>query len=322
MGFDSFAVNNAIVMAYAYDITGDKKHIDGVSTAMDYVLGRNPLSVSYVTGYGSYHISRPHHRYWSNELDSTLPVAPDGVMSGGPGAGLQDPYIQALGFKRGTLASERCYVDSIEAWSVNEVTINWNAPFAWVVSFLQDEAPNVSDSDEDKLVVTPSKVEIEVGETETLKPTVNGSAVDATFESSDDSVVTVDANGTITGVGEGTATITVTFGDKTATVNVTVTEVGTTDDTTESTGVTVPSFTGDLDEVKYGDVNVDGFVDSSDIVTLNKYLLNNIAYPLKSDVAMENANCVYDTTIDTKDSVAIINCVLQIIEESDLGPQK
>ena len=58
------------------------------------------------------------------------------------------------------------------------------------------------------------------------------------------------------------------------------------------------------------------------IVTLNKYLLNNIAYPLKSDVAMENANCVYDTTIDTKDSVAIINCVLQIIEESDLGPQK
>jgi len=77
-----------------------------------------------------------------------------------------------------------------------------------------------------------------------------------------------------------------------------------------------------LDEVKYGDVNVDGFVDSSDIVTLNKYLLNNIAYPLKSDVAMENANCVYDTTIDTKDSVAIINCVLQIIEESDLGPQK
>ena len=238
-------------MAYAYDITGDKKHIDGVSTAMDYVLGRNPLSVSYVTGYGSYHISRPHHRYWSNELDSTLPVAPDGVMSGGPGAGLQDPYIQALGFKRGTLASERCYVDSIEAWSVNEVTINWNAPFAWVVSFLQDEAPNVSDSDEDKLVVTPSKVEVEVGETETLKPTVNGSAVDATFESSDDSVVTVDANGTITGVGEGTATITVTFGDKTATVNVTVTEVGTTDDTTESTGVTVPSFTGDLDEVKY-----------------------------------------------------------------------
>lgn len=321
-GSNSFAVNNAIVMAYAYDITGDKKHIDGVSTAMDYVLGRNPLSVSYVTGYGSYHISRPHHRYWSNELDSTLPVAPDGVMSGGPGAGLQDPYIQALGFKRGTLASERCYVDSIEAWSVNEVTINWNAPFAWVVSFLQDEAPNVSDSDEDKLVVTPSKVEVEVGETETLKPTVNGSAVDATFESSDDSVVTVDANGTITGVGEGTATITVTFGDKTATVNVTVTEVGTTDDTTESTGVTVPSFTGDLDEVKYGDVNVDGFVDSSDIVTLNKYLLNNIAYPLKSDVAMENANCVYDTTIDTKDSVAIINCVLQIIEESDLGPQK
>ena len=61
-------------------------------------------------------------------------------MSGGPGSGMQDPYIGGLGYERGTLAPQRCYVDSIEAWSVNEVTINWNAPFAWVVSFLQDEA--------------------------------------------------------------------------------------------------------------------------------------------------------------------------------------
>ena len=69
-------------------------------------------------------------------------MAPDGVLSGGPNAGLQDPYVRALGFVPGvaTNPSQRCYVDSIEAWSTNEVTINWNSPLAWIVSFLQDEA--------------------------------------------------------------------------------------------------------------------------------------------------------------------------------------
>ena len=142
-GSNSMVINNCIVMAYAYDITGgDINYMNGVITAMDYLLGCNPLSFSYVSGYGQYKLQYPHHRYWSHELDKTLPMAPDGVLSGGPNAGLQDPYVRALGFVPGvaTNPSQRCYVDSIEAWSTNEVTINWNSPLAWIVSFLQDEA--------------------------------------------------------------------------------------------------------------------------------------------------------------------------------------
>ena len=143
-GSNSMVINNAIVMAYAYDLTKDLKYMNGVTTAMDYLFGVNPLSFSFVTGYGTYKEQNPHHRYWSYELDKTLPMAPDGVLSGGPNAGLQDPYVRALGFVPGKSGnpSQRCYVDSIEAWSTNEVTINWNSPFAWIVSFLQDEAPN------------------------------------------------------------------------------------------------------------------------------------------------------------------------------------
>ena len=228
-------------------------------------------------------------------------------MSGGPGAGLQDPYIQALGFKRGTLASERCYVDSIEAWSVNEVTINWNAPFAWVVSFLQDEAPNVSDSDEDKLVVTPSKVEVEVGETDTIKPNKDG----CTFESADPSIATVDENGVVTGVAKGETTITVTLGDETVEVKVIVTD--------ESTN---PTESFNPDDLMYGDANVDETVDSADIVVLNKYLLSEAQFPLKNAKAYEQAQTVYDDEIDTKDAVAIINYVLGLIDMDDLGPAR
>ena len=146
-GSNSMVINNAIVMAYAYDQTGDVKYMNGVTTAMDYLLGTNPLNFSFITGYGTYYEQNPHHRYWSKELDKTLPQAPDGVLSGGPNAGLQDPYVRALGFVSGAEGnpSQRCFVDSIEAWSTNEVTINWNAPLAWIVSFLQDEAAGAGD---------------------------------------------------------------------------------------------------------------------------------------------------------------------------------
>ncbi|MDE5583484.1 MAG: glycoside hydrolase family 9 protein [Ruminococcus sp.] len=146
-GSNSMVINNCIVMAYAYDLTGDINYMNGVATGLDYLFGRNPLSYSYVTGYGTYKEHNPHHRYWSYELDKTLPMAPDGILSGGPNAGLQDPYVRALGFVPGdtTNPSQRCFVDSIEAWSTNEVTINWNAPLAWISSFMQDEAAKATD---------------------------------------------------------------------------------------------------------------------------------------------------------------------------------
>ena len=44
----------------------------------------------------------------------------------------------------GSLAPMACYLDNVEAWSVNECTINWNSPLVWIASFLEDEAPNVN----------------------------------------------------------------------------------------------------------------------------------------------------------------------------------
>jgi endoglucanase len=143
-GSNSFVANNAIVMAYAYDASQDIKYIDGASTAMDYIFGRNGNDFSYVTGYGDTEMGTvlqyPHHRFWSAGIDPSFPKAPNGILSGGPGAGMQDPYVGGLGYKRGTVASQKSYVDSAEAWSVNEVTINWNAPLVAMVSFMEDAA--------------------------------------------------------------------------------------------------------------------------------------------------------------------------------------
>lgn len=83
-----------------------------------------------------------------------------------------------------------------------------------------------------------------------------------------------------------------------------------TEDTTESDSVTNPL---------YGDVNVDGQINGSDIVVLNKYLLNAKSYPLKNSTAHENADVVYDGEILTSDSSLLVAYVLGI-EGVVLGP--
>ena len=81
-GSNSFVINNAIVMAYAYDVSNhDMKYANGAVSALDYIFGRNGLGFSFVTGYGTYHSNNPHHRYWSYELDHEFPMAPSGPSS-------------------------------------------------------------------------------------------------------------------------------------------------------------------------------------------------------------------------------------------------
>ncbi len=145
-GSNSFVVNNAIVMSYAYlfsgyDSSGHKKYLNGALTAMDYILGRNPNVQSYVTGYGDNPLENPNHLFWAYQADNTFPHPPAGCMSGGPNSNLQDPLVKSLGWQPGNIPSEKCFVDNIESWSTNEISTNWNAPLAWMSAFLDEQAP-------------------------------------------------------------------------------------------------------------------------------------------------------------------------------------
>ena len=136
-GSNSFVLNNAMVLALAHDISKDAKYLNGVVQAMDYILGRNPLDQSYVTGHGERPLQHPHHRFWARQANPAFPGPPPGAVSGGPNSGLQDPYVQAAGLSG--CAPQKCFVDHIEAWSANEITINWNAPLAWVTAYLDEK---------------------------------------------------------------------------------------------------------------------------------------------------------------------------------------
>ncbi|MFC4061391.1 glycoside hydrolase family 9 protein [Planomonospora corallina] len=137
-GSNNLILNNMVVMAVAHDISGEAKYRRGVLEGMDYILGRNALNQSYVTGYGEVASKNQHSRWYARQLDPSLPNPPKGTLSGGPNSAIQDPVAQA---KLQGCKPQFCYLDDIESWSTNELTINWNSPLSWIASFLADPRP-------------------------------------------------------------------------------------------------------------------------------------------------------------------------------------
>ncbi|WP_410657281.1 glycoside hydrolase family 9 protein [Amycolatopsis sp. lyj-112] len=136
-GSNGLVANNGMVLGLAYDLTGTAKYRNGAFAAMDYLLGRNPVDRSYVAGRGDRPVRNVHHRHWANQADPSLPTAPPGTLSGGPNSALQDPVAQRL---LPGCAPQRCWVDHIEAYSLNEVTVNWNSAFAWLSNWVAERS--------------------------------------------------------------------------------------------------------------------------------------------------------------------------------------
>jgi len=135
-GSNAQILNNGVVLATAYDITGAAKYRDGAVEGMDYILGRNALNMSYVTGYGEVASHNQHSRWYAHELDPALPNPPHGTLSGGPNSSIQDPYAQS---RLQGCVGQFCYIDDIQSWSTNETAINWNAALARMASFVADQ---------------------------------------------------------------------------------------------------------------------------------------------------------------------------------------
>jgi endoglucanase len=135
-GSNSGLLNRAMILALASRFTGQARYRDAAVDVMDYVLGRNPLDQSYVSGFGARPLRNPHHRFWAHSIDPSLPPPPPGVVSGGPNnSSMVDDVARTM---KGTCAPQRCWRDDIHAYALNEVAINWNAPLLWVAAYLDD----------------------------------------------------------------------------------------------------------------------------------------------------------------------------------------
>ncbi|MBN2737241.1 MAG: glycoside hydrolase family 9 protein [Spirochaetales bacterium] len=133
-GSNSIIINLLLTMGLAHDFTQNQSYLEGMILGMDYILGRNAMDKSYVSGYGTRPLENPHHRFWAYQANPAYPKPPAGCLSGGPNSTADDPIASAL--LSSSTPVQKWYVDHIESYATNEITINWNAPLAWVGFYL------------------------------------------------------------------------------------------------------------------------------------------------------------------------------------------
>ncbi len=138
-GSNATLLNRAMLMGAAWQVDPQPALRAGVADVMHYILGRNALDRSYVTGFGVRTVHQPHHRFWAHAADPRYPAPPAGVLSGGPNStAMSDPVAARM---KGRCIGQTCWVDDWRAFTMNEVAINWNAPLVWVSAFLTATEP-------------------------------------------------------------------------------------------------------------------------------------------------------------------------------------
>ncbi|GAA1777679.1 cellulase [Luedemannella helvata] len=139
-GSNGLVLNNLQVIATAYDLTNDMKFRDAVLSGMDYLLGRNALNRSYITGYGEVDTHRQYHRWFANSIDDDLPPPPPGSIGGGPNSYASTWDSTAADKLAGCESRPQwCSIDDAQSYATNEIAINWMSTLAWAASFVADQ---------------------------------------------------------------------------------------------------------------------------------------------------------------------------------------
>ncbi len=131
-GSNAVVLNQALMLIQGYRLTGQRDQLDAAQAALDLVLGRNPLGLSMVTGFGARSPLHPHHR--PSMADGVSAPVP-GFIVGGPNPGQQDRVHCKLPYP--SAAPALSYLDDDCSYASNEVAINWNAPLVYVSAALQ-----------------------------------------------------------------------------------------------------------------------------------------------------------------------------------------
>lgn len=127
-GSNMDVANQGMMLMQAYRLTGEVKYRIAAEKQLHYLLGVNPLSYCYVSGFGSQPMCHPHHR-----PSVAQGVCQPGMLSGGPCSGLADAVARER--LEGQPAG-KCFVDDHGSYSTNEICIYWNSPLIALVAAL------------------------------------------------------------------------------------------------------------------------------------------------------------------------------------------
>jgi endoglucanase len=129
-GSNSTVLNNAVILIYGYEKSGNIDYRNAALDQLNYILGVNGTSYSFVTGIGEKRVLHPHHRpSYADGISDPVP----GLLAGGPNQYLNDPVLQQ--YFNSSTPPALCYIDNWESYASNEVAINWNAPLVFVSGY-------------------------------------------------------------------------------------------------------------------------------------------------------------------------------------------
>ena len=134
-GSNGVAALHGIHLFHAWLATGNPDFRRGAAANLDYLLGKNPLDMCFVTGLGTRTSLHPHHR---PSVGDTVALPVPGFLVGGPQPGGQD-----VGSAPWQLSDYRVpgkpaldWVDHEKSYATNEVAINWNASLVHLAGLL------------------------------------------------------------------------------------------------------------------------------------------------------------------------------------------
>lgn len=130
-GSNDILSSKGIMLAIAHRLTGEQKYADCLARQLDYFLGLNCNNFSYVSGFGTKAAFNIHHAPSAGDrVEYPVP----GFLVGGPDGTLGD-HILKEHFERGTPPA-KCYVDILDSYASNEITIYANAALLVMSAYL------------------------------------------------------------------------------------------------------------------------------------------------------------------------------------------
>ncbi|WP_182299340.1 glycoside hydrolase family 9 protein [Cohnella cholangitidis] len=122
------ALAEAELMLLANELKPSADYEDAAADQLHFVLGRNAMGMSYVTGAGTRYPLHPHHRI---SAVSGIPVR--GLIVGGPNQYMNDPVLEKMTDLG--LPPAKSYIDDVLSYASNEYAIDYNAPLFFTLAF-------------------------------------------------------------------------------------------------------------------------------------------------------------------------------------------
>lgn len=140
-GSNSVAMGYAFDLIQAYVLSGEERYEETALDQLHYILGRNALRQSFVTGVGEKPVQHPYYQF---SIKSSITEAVPGLVVGGPNSHnqLHDRPLSEYPAQN--------YEDKTKNYMVNEPAINYTAPLVYLSGFFSDMNPRSISQNQDE----------------------------------------------------------------------------------------------------------------------------------------------------------------------------